>query len=118
MSGPMRWVLFFAVIVFAGAGVTAARALARSEAEITVIDRRNYHLFQPLLYQVATAGLAPSEVAWPIRSILRRQRNQITALRIEREGRGAEPHQDLVGRAARAIRAQKYAKHRCPITRR
>jgi len=64
------------VIVGAGfGGLFAARGLARVVADITVIDRHNYHLFQPLLYQVATAGLAPSDIAWPIRSILNRQRN-------------------------------------------
>jgi NADH:ubiquinone reductase (H+-translocating) len=64
------------VVVGAGfAGLAAVRGLARAEAEITLIDRRNYHLFQPLLYQVATAALSPADIAWPIRSILRRQRN-------------------------------------------
>lgn len=64
------------VIVGAGfAGLSAARALAGAPVEITLIDRRNFHLFQPLLYQVATAGLTPSDIAWPIRSILRDQRN-------------------------------------------
>jgi len=64
------------VIVGAGfGGLFAARGLARVAADITVSDRHNYHLFQPLLYQVATAGLAPSDIAWPIRSILNRQRN-------------------------------------------
>jgi NADH dehydrogenase len=64
------------VIVGAGfGGLFAAQALERVPAEITIVDRHNYHLFQPLLYQVATAGLPPSDVAWPIRSILRRQRN-------------------------------------------
>ena len=64
------------VIVGAGfGGLFAARALARAPADIRVIDRRNYHLFQPLLYQVAAAGLPPSDIAWPIRSILSRQRN-------------------------------------------
>ncbi len=64
------------VILGAGfAGLTAAKELAGAPVEVTVIDRRNYHLFQPLLYQVATAGLAPSQVAMPIRGILRRQRN-------------------------------------------
>ena len=59
-------------IVGAGfGGLTAARALARAPAHITVIDRKNHHTFQPLLYQVATAGLSPSEIAAPIRSILR-----------------------------------------------
>lgn len=64
------------VIVGAGfGGLAAARALARSEAEVTVIDRRNYHLFQPLLYQVATSALSPADVAWPVRGLLSRQRN-------------------------------------------
>lgn len=49
--------------------------MARLAADVVLIDRHNYHLFQPLLYQVATAGLAPSDVAWPTRSILTRQRN-------------------------------------------
>src|SRR2546426_1246242 len=61
------------VIVGAGfAGLNAAKRLARSrQYEITVIDRRNYHLFQPLLYQVAMAGLSPAEIAAPIRTLLR-----------------------------------------------
>ncbi len=64
------------VIVGAGfGGLFAAQALAKSAADVTIIDRHNYHLFQPLLYQVATAGLPPSDIAWPIRSILNRQRN-------------------------------------------
>ena len=64
------------VIVGAGfGGIAAARTLARSNADITVIDRRNYHLFQPLLYQVATAALSPADIAWPIRGILAKQAN-------------------------------------------
>jgi NADH dehydrogenase len=64
------------VIVGAGfGGLTAARALARAPAHITVIDRKNHHTFQPLLYQVATAGLSPGEIAAPIRSILRGRDN-------------------------------------------
>jgi len=64
------------VILGAGfGGLFAAKKLAGVAADITVIDRHNYHLFQPLLYQVATAGLAPSDIAWPIRSILSRQKN-------------------------------------------
>ena len=64
------------VIVGAGfGGLFATKALSRIPADVTLIDRHNYHLFQPLLYQVATAGLAPSDIAWPIRSILTRQRN-------------------------------------------
>jgi NADH:ubiquinone reductase (H+-translocating) len=69
------------VIVGAGfGGLFAAQALARVEADVTIVDRHNYHLFQPLLYQVATAGLPPSDVAWPIRSILSRQRNATVLL--------------------------------------
>jgi NADH dehydrogenase len=69
------------VIVGAGfGGLFAAQALARTDAEVTIVDRHNYHLFQPLLYQVATAGLPPSDVAWPIRGVLRRQRNATVLL--------------------------------------
>lgn len=64
------------VIVGAGfGGLRAARALRKAPVRVTLIDRRNYHLFQPLLYQVATAGLAPTEIAHPVRGILRGQRN-------------------------------------------
>ena len=64
------------VIVGGGfGGLYAARALARAPADITVIDRTNHHLFQPLLYQVATALLAPSDISAPIRWLLRKQRN-------------------------------------------
>lgn len=64
------------VIVGAGfGGLAAAQALARAPVDVTLIDRRNHHVFQPLLYQVATAGLSPAEIATPIRSILRDQRN-------------------------------------------
>ncbi|HKU98565.1 MAG TPA: NAD(P)/FAD-dependent oxidoreductase [Vineibacter sp.] len=60
------------VIVGAGfGGLTAAQRLAGAPVDVTVIDRRNYHLFQPLLYQVATAGLSPAQIAMPIRSVLR-----------------------------------------------
>lgn len=64
------------VIVGAGfGGLNAARALAKAPVQITVIDRKNFHTFQPLLYQVATAGLSPGEIAAPIRSILRSHQN-------------------------------------------
>jgi len=64
------------VIVGAGfGGLYAARALKRADVRVTVIDRRNHHLFQPLLYQVATAGLSPGDIAYPIRAVLRRQKN-------------------------------------------
>ena len=64
------------VIIGAGfGGLAAARALARAKVDVTLIDRRNHHLFQPLLYQVATAGLSPVDIAAPIRAILRGQCN-------------------------------------------
>ena len=69
------------VIIGAGfAGLSAAKALARAPFEVIVIDRHNYHLFQPLLYQVATAGLSPGDIASPIRGILRGQRNATVIL--------------------------------------
>jgi NADH dehydrogenase len=64
------------VIVGAGfGGLEAARALSKSEVDITLIDRRNFHLFQPLLYQVATAALSPGDIAWPTRSIFKNRKN-------------------------------------------
>jgi NADH dehydrogenase len=64
------------VIVGAGfGGLAVAQGLARADAEVTLIDRHNHHLFQPLLYQVATAGLSPADIAWPVRHLLRRQQN-------------------------------------------
>jgi NADH:ubiquinone reductase (H+-translocating) len=64
------------VVIGAGfGGLAAARRLADAPVRLTVVDRRNHHLFQPLLYQVATAGLSPGDIAYPIRSILRRQSN-------------------------------------------
>jgi len=64
------------VIVGCGfGGLFAARALSRTPADVLVIDRNNYHLFQPLLYQVASAALGPADIAQPIRTILRYQRN-------------------------------------------
>ena len=64
------------VVIGAGfAGLEAAKTLARSSINLTIIDRLNHHLFQPLLYQVATSGLSPAEIAYPIRSIFRRYEN-------------------------------------------
>ncbi len=69
------------VIVGGGfAGLAAARTLRRAPVRITVVDRRNHHLFQPLLYQVATAALNPGDIAYPIRAVLRRQLNARTIL--------------------------------------
>src|SRR5512133_531547 len=64
------------VIVGCGfAGLYCTRALARAPVQVTLVDRRNHHLFQPLLYQVATAGLSPGDIAYPVRSFIRTQRN-------------------------------------------
>jgi NADH dehydrogenase len=96
------------VIVGGGfGGLAAARALGRADAEIVLIDRRNHHLFQPLLYQVATAALSPSEIAWPIRHLLRRQENarvlMATVTGIDTENRAVlledgnrEPYDSLI----------------------
>ena len=96
------------VILGAGfGGLSAAKALRDAPCDVVVIDRRNYHLFQPLLYQVATAALSPAEIASPIRSILRRQRNarvlmaRVTGIdaaerRVLLEGGGAEPFDHLI----------------------
>ena len=68
------------VVAIVGAGfggLRAARALRHASVEIILLDRRNYHLFQPLLYQVATAGVSPGEIAHPVRGILRRQKNLV-----------------------------------------
>src|SRR5262245_9611077 len=64
------------VIIGAGfGGLAAATALRRAEAGVWVVDRQTHHLFQALLYLVARAGLSPADIAWPIRSLLRRQKN-------------------------------------------
>jgi len=69
------------VIVGAGfGGLSVVKSLKGAPVDIVVIDQRNHHLFQPLLYQVATASLAPSEIAWPIRSMLRNRRDVTTML--------------------------------------
>ena len=69
------------VVVGAGfGGLNTVRALKSSNVRVTVIDRRNHHLFQPLLYQVATAALSPADIAYPIRSILRAQKNATVLL--------------------------------------
>ena len=73
MSSPGRVRI---VIVGCGfGGLFAAKALRDTAADVLVIDRNNYHLFQPLLYQVASAALAPADIAQPVRAILRTQRN-------------------------------------------
>ena len=69
------------IVVGAGfGGLAAAKALRKTSAEVTLIDRTNHHLFQPLLYQVATAELTPSQIGWPIRDIFRNQKNTTVIL--------------------------------------
>lgn len=82
------------VIIIGGGfgGLAAARALAKAPCRITLVDRRNHHLFQPLLYQVATAGLAAPDIAAPIRQLLRKQRNARVLL-------GEVAQVDVAGRA-------------------
>jgi NADH dehydrogenase len=76
------------VIVGGGfGGLFTARGLAKAPLEVTLVDRQNHHLFQPLLYQVATAGLSSAEIASPIRRVLRRQKNTTVLLA---EARGAD----------------------------
>jgi len=95
------------VIVGAGfGGLRAARALAGAPVDVLLLDRNNYHLFQPLLYQVAVAALPPSEIAYPVRSILRRQRNlefrvvEVTGFDLSRRlvhtSRGDLPYDHLI----------------------
>src|SRR5215472_15852114 len=71
MSGKHR------VLILGGGfgGLVAAQTLKRAEAQITLIDRRNFHLFQPLMYQVATGSLPPGEIAAPLRAVLNRHKN-------------------------------------------
>ena len=83
-------------IVIAGAGfggLEAAKALRAAAADVIVIDQQNHHCFQPLLYQVATAALSPADVAWPIRRILRKQRNATVLMA---EVRGIDTEKKLV----------------------
>ena len=96
------------VIVGAGfGGLWAAKTLAKSEVEVVVIDRQNYHLFQPLLYQVATAGLSPADIAAPIRSIIGIYRNvtvmlgavegvDVKARKVRIEGGRSVPYDNLI----------------------
>ncbi len=81
MTGPEQVARPRVVIVGGGfGGLAAARGLAAADVDVTMIDRRNHHLFQPLLYQVATAALSPAQIAQPIRAVLRRQRNATVIL--------------------------------------
>src|SRR5712671_796840 len=70
------------VVILGGGfgGLAAAQKLKRAPVEVTLIDRRNFHLFQPLLYQVATRSLSPGEIAAPLRGVLSRQKNALVLL--------------------------------------
>lgn len=83
------------VVVVGGGfgGLYAAQSLGRSPVEVTLIDRRNFHLFQPLLYQVAIGGLSPGDIASPIRSVLNRQKNTQVLLG---EVRGIDPNEQML----------------------
>ncbi len=89
------------VVIIGGgfAGLEAARALRNAPADVVLVDRNNYHCFQPLLYQVATAALSPGEIAWPIRYLLRGQRN-LTVYQAEVHG---------IDREARVVHAGAHA---------
>ncbi|MEO8874990.1 MAG: NAD(P)/FAD-dependent oxidoreductase [Polyangiaceae bacterium] len=89
------------VIVGAGfGGLTAAQALANADVRVTVVDRRNHHLFQPLLYQVAMAGLSPADIAMPVRGILANQENVRVLLeevrKIDLEGNRIETESETI----------------------
>src|SRR5882672_6358770 len=82
------------VIVGGGfGGLAAAKALRKAPVRVLLIDRTNHHVFQPLLYQVATSVLTPGQIAWPIRSILRKQQNTTVLLG---EVTGVDKQQTLV----------------------
>ncbi|HET7060792.1 MAG TPA: NAD(P)/FAD-dependent oxidoreductase [Nitrosospira sp.] len=89
------------VILGAGfGGLTCAKALRNASAELTLVDQRNFHLFQPLLYQVATAALSPADIAMPIRRILRYQLNAKVIL----------GHVEAVNRQAKTVRLRENAR--------
>ena len=80
-------------------GLYAAKALRRAPVRVTLIDRRNFHLFQPLLYQVATGGLSPGEIASPLRHVLRRSRNTDVLLARSGGHRRGEPDRRICAMA-------------------
>lgn len=89
------------VIVGAGfGGLSCARKLRRAPARVTILDKANHHLFQPLLYQVATAGLSPADIATPVRNVVRRQKNTEVLMA---EVTGVDPERRLVNLGARQM---------------
>ena len=102
------------VVILGGGfgGLSAARALAGVAVDVILIDRHNYHLFQPLLYQVATAALAPNTIAAPVRAILRAQHNA-TVLMETVTGIDAAGRAVLIGEQRVALRFPDR-RHGCP----
>src|SRR5437016_13558397 len=98
------------VVVIGGGfgGLTAARELSRRPLRVTLVDRRNHHLFQPLLYQVATAALSPAEIATPLRHILSARRNVTVFLaeveRVDLAARKVRSEERRVGKECRRRR--------------
>ncbi len=84
-------------------GLYAARAAARLPLRITLVDRKNHHTFQPLLYQVASAVLSPADIASPIRSVLRRQRNSPTTTSSSRPAPRILTSDTMNGRRSRPV---------------
>ena len=116
------------VVVGGGfAGLWATRALASAPLRITLVDRGNHHLFQPLLYQVATAGLSAPDIAAPLRHILRRQRNATvlmedvaaiepasSRLRLD-DGRTLERREDATADVQRVVQRLQSRRVRGPV---
>ena len=101
-EAPKGELLPHVVVVGGGfGGIAAARGLAGAACRVTLVDRRNYHLFQPLLYQVATAGLSPADIATPIRSLFRLQPN-VRVLLGEVVGMRPASREVMIGRSSLA----------------
>jgi NADH dehydrogenase len=112
------------VVIIGGGfgGLYAAKALKRAPVEVTLVDRRNFHLFQPLLYQVATGALSPGEIASPLRAVLKRQRNarvllaEVNDVDVERRrvllrpGPAPAGPEDSMRTASSAMRATAFAR--------
>src|ERR1700738_2683658 len=81
-SEPLTMTQKHRVVILGGgfAGLNAAQKLARAPLDVTLIDRRNFHLFQPLLYQVATGSLSPGEICAPLRGVLSKQKNALVLM--------------------------------------
>ena len=103
-------------VVIAGAGfagLSVAHGLAGAPVRITIIDQRNHHLFQPLLYQVGTATLATSEIAWPIRHLLRRRKEVTTLLGVVEDALTRNERQ-----SEQDVEAARYRERRASLTER